>query len=107
MMVIILLVCALLQSLILSAVDVHLLWIAAVVLAVVWVASFALSRGVGASRGTVFGAEQTAKKPIRTGSILWIAAEIPRFYGLSGLPSDQARALPSLLPTEGRPNSWR
>jgi hypothetical protein len=29
---------------------VHLLWIAAVVLAVVWVASFALSRGEGASR---------------------------------------------------------
>ena len=29
---------------------VHLLWIAAVVLAIVWVASFALSRGEGASR---------------------------------------------------------
>ena len=29
---------------------VHLLWIAAVVLAVVWVASFALGRGEGASR---------------------------------------------------------
>jgi hypothetical protein len=29
---------------------VHLLWIAAVVLAVVWIASFALSRGEGASR---------------------------------------------------------
>ena len=28
----------------------HLLWIAAVVLAVVWVASFALGRGEGASR---------------------------------------------------------
>ena len=32
---------------------VHLLWIAAVVLAVVWVASFALSRGSGASRGSL------------------------------------------------------
>ncbi len=32
---------------------VHLLWIAAVVLAVVWVASFALSRGEGASRRSV------------------------------------------------------
>ena len=32
---------------------VHLLWIAAVVLAVVWVASFALSRGEGASRGSL------------------------------------------------------
>lgn len=32
---------------------VHLLWIAAVVLAVVWVASFALSRGKGASRGSI------------------------------------------------------
>jgi hypothetical protein len=29
---------------------VHLLWIAAVVLAIVWVASFALGRGEGASR---------------------------------------------------------
>lgn len=29
---------------------VHLLWIAAVVLAVVWVASFALGRGEGAGR---------------------------------------------------------
>lgn len=29
---------------------VHLLWIAAVVLAIVWVASFAVSRGQGASR---------------------------------------------------------
>jgi hypothetical protein len=28
----------------------HLLWIAAVVLAIVWVASFALSRGANASR---------------------------------------------------------
>jgi hypothetical protein len=28
---------------------IHLLWIAAVVLAIVWVASFALSRGRGAS----------------------------------------------------------
>ena len=32
---------------------VHLLWIAAVVLAVVWVASFALSRGEGASRRSI------------------------------------------------------
>ncbi len=32
---------------------VHLLWIAAVVLAIVWVASFALSRGEGASRGSL------------------------------------------------------
>jgi hypothetical protein len=29
---------------------VHLLWIAAIVLAVVWVASYALGRGEGASR---------------------------------------------------------
>jgi hypothetical protein len=29
---------------------IHLLWIAAVVLAIVWVAGFALSRGEGASR---------------------------------------------------------
>jgi hypothetical protein len=29
---------------------IHLLWIAAVVLAIVWVASFALGRGEGASR---------------------------------------------------------
>jgi hypothetical protein len=29
---------------------VHLLWIAAVVLAIVWIASFALGRGEGASR---------------------------------------------------------
>ena len=29
---------------------IHLLWIAAVVLAIVWVATFALSRGEGASR---------------------------------------------------------
>jgi hypothetical protein len=32
---------------------IHLLWIAAVVLAVVWVASFALGRGEGASRRSV------------------------------------------------------
>ncbi len=32
---------------------VHLLWIAAVVLAVVWVASFVLGRGEGASRGSL------------------------------------------------------
>jgi hypothetical protein len=29
---------------------IHLLWIAAVILAIVWVASFALGRGEGASR---------------------------------------------------------
>lgn len=32
---------------------VHLLWIAAVVVAIVWVASYALGRGSGASRGTL------------------------------------------------------
>jgi hypothetical protein len=32
---------------------VHLLWIAAVILAVVWIASFVLSRGNGASRGSL------------------------------------------------------
>ncbi len=32
---------------------VHLLWIAAVILAVVWVASFVLSRGSGTSRGSL------------------------------------------------------
>ena len=32
---------------------VHLLWIAAVIFAIVWVVSFALSRGEGASRRSV------------------------------------------------------
>jgi hypothetical protein len=32
---------------------VHLLWIAAVVLAVVWVVSFAVGRGEGAGRGSL------------------------------------------------------
>jgi hypothetical protein len=32
---------------------IHLLWIAAVVLAIVWVATYALGRGRGASRGTL------------------------------------------------------
>jgi hypothetical protein len=32
---------------------IHLLWIAAVVLAIVWVASYALGRGRGASRGSL------------------------------------------------------
>jgi hypothetical protein len=32
---------------------VHLLWIAAVVLAIVWVASFALGKGRGASSGSL------------------------------------------------------
>ena len=32
---------------------VHLLWIAAVIAAIVWVATYALGRGRGASRGTL------------------------------------------------------
>lgn len=32
---------------------IHFLWIAAIVLAIVWVATFALSRGGGASRGSL------------------------------------------------------
>ncbi len=32
---------------------IHLLWIAAVVLAIVWVASYALGRGRGARRGSL------------------------------------------------------
>jgi hypothetical protein len=32
---------------------IHLLWIAAVVVAIVWLASFALSRGNDASRGSL------------------------------------------------------
>jgi hypothetical protein len=32
---------------------IHLLWIAAVVLAIVWVASYALGRGRGASRSSL------------------------------------------------------